>query len=145
MSNINLIKLAVGIKDLPHLAERQPAFYIDFNGKLAVPVRTRHKPREDEALLNGGSLYWVIKNNIMCRQSIIGIEQYTDEEDGKFCMIFLDPEMIMTAPIAKRPFQGWRYLKGSDVPADRGVYIAGETEESLPPEMENDLRDAGLL
>jgi len=141
----HLIKLAVGIKDLPHFAQRQQAHYVEYKGQLAMPVWTRRKPREDEALLNGGSLYWVIKNNILCRQTILGIEQEEDDEGNTYCLIFLHPDMMMTVPIARRPFQGWRYLKGSDVPDDRGLYIAGETEDELPAEMENDLREAGLL
>lgn len=143
--SIHLVKLAVGVSDLHDLATRQPCWSIDYNDQIAAPVRTRHKPTRSSELVNGGSLYWVVKGNILCRQEIIGIEQIEDDEAGKFCMIMLDTPIVMTDPIARRPFQGWRYLKGGDVPGDRGLYVPGESEGELSPEMAGDLKDAGLI
>lgn len=142
---VNLIKLAVGAKDLHHFASRQKQWYTTYHGQTVMPVWTRRKPREDQALLKGGSLYWVVKNSILCRQEILGIEQIEDEEEGTYCLIFLNTDMYRTDAISRRPFQGWRYLRGSDVPADRGLYKAGDEAEEIPVEMEGDLRDAGLL
>ena len=58
--------------------------------------RTRHAPRRAEELLDGGSMYWVIKGRVAARQRLIGFEKETDEEGRKFCFIQLDPELVPT-------------------------------------------------
>lgn len=140
---VHLIKLVVGVSDLAHFAELQERYTVDYNGGRAVPVRTRHKPRREDELLQGGSLYRVIKNRIQCRQRIVGLEVVEDEQGGRFCQIMVDPEIILTSPVAKRAFQGWRYLEVSAAPSDRGPLHANE---DLPPaEMEEELRKLGLI
>lgn len=146
MSSINIIKLAVGIADLQHFYELQQREIIDYHDAAAVPCWTRYKPKQaDEILRDGGSIYRVIKNRIQCRHKILGFEMVETEAKGKMCMIVQDAQMIETVHMPKRAFQGWRYLKSGDVPKDRGVYDGNEDMDTLSPEMEAELREAGLL
>lgn len=140
----HLIKLVVGVSDLRDYAEIQPRFLCDYNGRQANPVWTRYKPRRAEELLeSGASLYRVIKNRIMFRQRILGFD-YTDHPaKGKMCLIMCDPQIIRTAAVPKRPFQGWRYLKAADAPPDVGPYAA--EDDAPPPEIADALEEAGLL
>ena len=140
---LNIIKLAVGIEDIDHLAEVQKRKLADSratNGKKArLWHRTRHGPRRAEELLDGGSMYWVIRRVITLRQPI---DSETDEEGRKFCFIMLDPELMPTAPRRHRAFQGWRYFPGADVPPDQPKR---QGEEDFPSEMAAELRELGLL
>jgi hypothetical protein len=143
---VHLIKLGVGVHDLHHFAERQKQSYVPYNETLAFPVWTRRAPTRAEELIKGGSLYWVIKNKILARQTILGVEKIVDEENGSHCLIMLDIEIMRVRPFARKPFQGWRYLKGSDVPVDFGVYmLESDEQEDVDPEMEKELFDLGLI
>ncbi len=138
-----MIKLVVGADDLRHFAQIQKREQIEFKGALASPVRTRNMPRRAEDLLDGGSIYRVIKNRIVCRQRIIGFDQIQDPIKGTMSLIITDPEIIATFPTAKRPFQGWRYLESSAVPKDQGIFNIDD--ERPPAEMEKELAALGLL
>ena len=64
-------------------------------------------------------------------------------DDGiRRCAIVLDPELIRVEPTQKRAFQGWRYLKPEDAPADLGV--AKEDEDELPPSLSAALAEIGV-
>ncbi len=140
---VHIIKLVVGVHDLTHFAENQQKYAVDYEGGRAIPVRTRHKPRREGEILAGGSLYRVIKNHILCRQEIVGLEVIEDKQDGRYCLIMVAPEIIRTVSVPRKAFQGWRYLEASNVPPDMGRLQANE---DLPPaEMEAELRDLGLI
>ena len=98
---LHIIKLAVGIEDIEHLASVQKRRMADMRateGKGAkLWHRTRHAPRRASELLDGGSMYWVIKGHIAARQRLIGFETDNDEEGRKVCFIMLDPEIVPTA------------------------------------------------
>ncbi len=143
--SVHLIKLVVGVADLQSFYELQQREIIDYHGQPSVPCWTRYKAkRADEILRDGGSIYRVIKNRIQCRHRILGFEMVETKDKGTRCMILQDANMIETVHMPRRPFQGWRYLKSCDVPPDRGAYT-GEITEGLTPEMEEELREAGLL
>lgn len=140
---IHMIKLVVGAETLEEFANWQKREVMDYHGQPAVPCWTRFMPkRADEILKSEGSLYRVIKNRIQCRQRILGFEM-VETDEGKKCMILQDPRIIKTLVKPRRPFQGWRYLEPAKAPADRGVYSGGD--EDIPAEIEEGLREAGLL
>ena len=140
-----MIKLVVGVEDLDHLLEIQAQSHVEYEGKQAFGVRTRFRPKRFEELMAGGSLYRVIKNRIQCRQRILGFETIETAEKGSQCLIMVDSSIIQTIYKPKRPFQGWRYLEPSAVPKDRGVYLGNGERTEIPVDMEDELREAGLL
>lgn len=144
--SVNLIKLCVGIDDIDHLARAQKA-RLDAARAAGQPEVLRHitrnTPRRAKEVLDGGSLYWVIRRVIMVRQRIIGLESYKREDGRPACAIILDPEYIRTEPRRFRAFQGWRYFPMEDAPPD--LTAAGVDASQLPPEMAAELRELGLI
>lgn len=143
MSTVNLIKLAVGVEDVAHLAALQSA-RIEQNVARGLSAHPRHitrmRPKREAELLDGGSLYWVIKGVIRARQRITALEEVIGEDGVKRCAIVLDPELTPTQPRPHRAFQGWRYLDPAKAPPD------GRTEDAdLPADLARDLGDLGLL
>jgi len=143
---LHIIKLAVGIEDIDHLASVQQRRLADARaiGGASTKLwhRTRHAPRRASELLDGGSIYWVIKGCILVRQRLTGFEVDNDEEGRKFCLIILNPELVPTAPRRHRAFQGWRYFSDADTPPDQPK---SRGEEDFPLEMAAELRELGLL
>jgi hypothetical protein len=139
---LNLVKLSVGIESIEHLAAVQEARRMtnNLNGKFWH--QTRQRPTRDEALLDGGSIYWVIKGVMRVRQLITGLETIRDDEGIRRCRIILDPTLTPTEHRRRRPFQGWRYLESADAPPDLGEEdVAAE----MPAEMLEELRALGLI
>jgi hypothetical protein len=123
---LNLIKLCVGVSDVEWL-ERRAA-----SGQPLI-VRTRMTPKRAAEVEDGGSLYWVVKGVILCRQPVLDITT-VGEGKGSRCEISLEPRVIRTEPLARRPFQGWRYFD-KDVPGDLSVIEAGDVPEDLVREL----------
>tara|TARA_B100000949_G_scaffold203047_1_gene191893 strand:+ start:579 stop:1016 length:438 start_codon:yes stop_codon:yes gene_type:complete len=143
---IHMIKLVVGVNDLDQFLEIQKNSVVDYDGQAANMVWTRFKPKRAEEILDtGGSIYRVIKNRIQCRQKILGFDVVETKEKGTQCLIMVEPGIIQTISKPKRPFQGWRYLQAKDAPKDRGIYLGDGQREEIPPEMEDELKEAGLL
>lgn len=140
-----MIKLVVGVSDLDEFLEIQKRCIVDFEGQPANAVNTRFKPKRAEEVLNGGSLYRVIKNKIVCRQKIIGFSSWESPDKGTQTLIMVEPTVIQTYSTPKRPFQGWRYLEPAAAPKDRGIYLGNNQREEIPPDLESDLAEAGLL
>jgi hypothetical protein len=133
--------MAVGIGDLDELValrrQRRAAA-----GDGPCRIRTRHMPKRAEELLDGGSIYWVIRGTIRARQRFIGIVGGTDGDEKPCCFLELEHEITPTEPQAQRAFQGWRYLAAEKAPPDRG---GAGTGDPLPEEMARELRALGLL
>ena len=143
---VNLIKLCVGIDDVEHLARAQQARLDDAReaGQPAVLRHvTRNTPRRKKEVLDGGSLYWVIRRVVIVRQRIIGLESFQREDGRPACAIILDPAHVRTEPRKFRAFQGWRYYPEDDAPRDL-IGPNGDGAE-LPFEMAAELRDLGLI
>jgi hypothetical protein len=100
-------------------------------------------PTRIAELVAGGSLYWVIKGSVQCRQRLLDIRPFVDGEGISRCHLVLQPEVVRTAWQPRRPFQGWRYLKEEDAPVDLS---RGRSEElEMPPKLRRELADLGLL
>jgi hypothetical protein len=140
---LHMIKLCVGIDDPGQLARVQAARAFLHDGRTIVPGWTRRAPVRTQELLEGGSLYWVIKGQIRCRQRFVGFQTDKDDEGVAFCRMLLDPDLVATLPVGRRPFQGWRYLQPGDAPPDLDATGAGAAD--MPPALAAELRTLGLL
>ncbi len=141
--SVNLLKPALRAQDIYEVARRQPQWFAPYDDGMAFPVWTSRKPARAHELINGGSVYWIVKNQIQLRQEILGIEEITEEGEKPSYLIMCAPELIRTQPMARRPFQGWRYLEPSNAPKDLGP--VGEVDQTIDAALEKDLREAGLL
>jgi len=137
---VHLLKLCVGIDSVEQLAEFQ-ARRLAAGERLVH--RTRHFPRRAAEILEGGSIYWVIRGFVRVRQRIIGLERATSEERGPHCCILRDPELVRTELQPRRPHQGWRYLEPGDAPPDLPAGRAAA--DAPPPGMAEELRALGLI
>jgi len=139
---MNLIKLSVGSQAVEDLARWQQSV-IRRNIGTALEGYTHHVtrmlPKRADDLMAGGSIYWVIARQIQCRQSIVDVQEVKTSEGRKCCLV-LDPNLIRVHPAARGPFQGWRYLKPEDAPAD---LEQGLSAEDLP--IRSELAELGLL
>ena len=142
LADLNLIKLSVGTHSVEDLIAWQVAHRVQGPDKQPRHV-TRMWPKREAELLDGGSIYWVIQGVLQCRQRIIRLDEVIGQDGIRRCGIVLDSEVVRTATAQKRPFQGWRYLPGSDAPADLGAARRGE--DALPPDLSAALADIGVL
>ena len=140
---IHMVKLCVGAESVDDLKSWQ-ARQIGFRPKEGRPARpacqTRMTPKQVDGLLDGGSLYWVIKGMILVRNPILNVETLKDREGRDYCEIDLDPECVLTVPTPRKAFQGWRYLKPDDAPTDLGSQVT----ETVPGHLARELREAGV-
>ncbi len=134
---INLKKLAVGINSIHHLKTIQN---IKIKNKEEIFHITRQKPSRKNELVNGGSLYWIIKNKFSVRQLILNIEEILTKEGKKGCKIVLDNHLIDVQRIPHRAFQGWRYMEFKEAPLD----ISKNKISDLPEELNNHLFEFGF-
>jgi hypothetical protein len=138
--SLHLIKLAVGVEDVDHFLDLQ-ARRLAREGRLVH--RTRQTPRRAAEVLDGGSLYWVIKGVVRVRQRLVGIETRPNDDGIPHCHLVRDPVVVRTCPQPRRPFQGWRYLLPMDAPPD---LPAGQAADQEPPaEMLAELKELGLI
>ena len=81
---LHLIKLAVGVDDLAHMKKLQANRRKQRRQPPRSPhwVYTRNTPRRSEELLAGGSLYWVVRGVIRCRQELVGFDEDFDKEEA---------------------------------------------------------------
>ncbi len=140
---LHLIKLCVGADSIADLAAWQKERLAEAKAKgVDSDIRhvTRMTPKRDDELLDGGSLYWVIKGHIAVRQKLTALKPAV--KNGKpHCALILDPKLVRTARRFHRPFQGWRYLDPKDAPRD---LKKGETD-TMPDELHAELSDLGLI
>ncbi len=138
---INILKLCVGADSVEDLLDWQTSQRRNWPPGKAIHV-TRMWPKREAEVLEGGSLYWVIKGVILARQSITDLKQ-VDLGDGiSRCALVLDAEVIRTEAAPRRPFQGWRYLDPADSPRDLPKGRA--KDDPLPAALAQALAEIGL-
>ena len=139
---LHLIKLSVGTTSVEDLEDwhKDPRA----QGPDGLPRHvTRMWPKREAELLDGGSIYWVIQGVVQCRQRILRLDEVTGSDGIRRCAIVLAPGLVRTATAQKRPFQGWRYLPGTNAPPDLGA--ARAKDDTLPPAFSAALADIGVL
>jgi hypothetical protein len=143
---LHLVKLCVGADSLAELRQWMAERMRD-RKRRGEPLRhahvTRMAPKRADEILAGGSLYWVIKGLISARQTIVGIEPFTDPDGIGRCRLWLDSEVVAVAPRPMRAFQGWRYFVTKDAPPDLGGRDGGVAE--MPEAMRRELAGLGLI
>lgn len=144
--SLNLIKLCVGCDSVKELKEWIRERLRDKKKRgLAVEHihTTRMMPKRADELLDGGSLYWVIRGEVACRQRLEQIRPIVDAEGIGRCQLVLDQKIVVVHPRVYRAFQGWRYLDPKDAPPDLDRSAPGAA--ILPEPMRRELRELGLL
>ena len=142
---VNLIKLCVGAQNVSDLYNWQKNRLIN-EKNLENPATffiTRMRPKRENDILNGGSIFWVFKGLILARQKIIGFDNFMREDNILRCKIILDRKIILTDPYHKKPFQGWRYFSQQEAPKDREVF--SNDKNQLPLKIEKELSEIGIF
>ena len=135
---VHLKKLSVGSQSLETLRVWQ-ALRLSETGRLIHVTRSR--PRRAAEILNGGSIYWIIKGVMSARQNIIDLAEIQRADGQVACGLVLSPDLVATVPTKMRIFQGWRYLETEDAPAD----MKDAVDERMPPALLVELRELGVL
>ena len=144
--DLNLIKLCVGADSVRDLEDWIKEKLRDKRRRGEKPEhihRTRMVPKRADELTDGGSLYWVIRGEIMCRQRIRAVRPFRDKDGVGRCGIVLDPKVVLVTPRPYRAFQGWRYLPTTDAPRDLDKVAKGAA--AMPEKLRRELRELGLM
>ena len=142
---LHLLKLCVGADSIQDLEEWIAGNLAAKSGRGEPAEQfhtTRMVPTRLAELLDGGSLYWVIKGEVACRQRLVDIRPFVDGDGIRRCHLVLEPMVHKVDPRPSRPFQGWRYLAAKDAPADLG---AQADAPALPDHLRRELRSLGLI
>ena len=141
-ATIHMRKLCVGVETIEDLAQWQQ-YNLPFRGGEIWHV-TRSWPKRAEELIEGGSMYWIIKGAMCVRQPILSFQEEPSEDPDEKpkCRIVLENTLIETVPWPHRPFQGWRYLKPNEAPPDLNQ---SGCDDEMPPEMAAELKSLGLI
>jgi hypothetical protein len=136
---LHLIKLCVGVSEV---AELRQWVKDARKGLDTLDHTTRMFPTRRDEILKGGSLFWVIRGMILCRQPIADLVAVTGQDGIGRCRIDFKPKIILVRPTPRRAFQGWRYLKAEDAPAD---LKSGDVPGDMSEAMRRELALLGLL
>ncbi|MFK8251067.1 DUF1489 family protein [Ancylobacter terrae] len=141
---LHLLKLCVGAESIQDLEDWIAETRAEALARGREPEQihtTRMVPNRRDEILDGGSLYWVIKGEVACRQRLLDIRPFVDGDGIRRCHLVFEPVVHRVDPRPSRPFQGWRYLAAKDAPADLGA----RSEAPLPDELRRELRSLGLI
>ena len=144
---LHLVKLCVGatsIEDLSVWQAERLANARKADSKAQLFHTTFQAPKRQAELLDGGSLYWVIKGQIAVRQRLTGFGEGKKADGTPCCLLLLDPELVPVRPLPRRAFQGWRYLTAEDAPPDLGR-AAGQGLARMPEHLRRDLAELCLI
>ena len=144
---VHLVKLSVGTESVEDLASWQTERLRQMKAEKQKPElfhRTFMMPKRREELLDGGSIYWVIKGVIQAGQRLVNLKE-GKRPDGTPCtLLILDRKLVHVRPVPRRAFQGWRYLVAEDAPADISADRRGNLDE-MPAKLRRELAELGLL
>ncbi len=111
MHPLNLSRIAFGVDTVDILRTRHRERAVDGESW----IETRYRPTRHAELI-GGSLFWIIRHQLVARQGIVG---FAEAEGGRW-RIRLSADVVLVRAKARRAHQGWRYLTGDDAPGDLG-------------------------
>lgn len=141
---LHLIKLCVGCDSVKDLEDWIREKCRRTRGKKTEHIHTtRMVPKRAAELTDGGSIYWVIRGQVMCRERLIAVRPFVDKEGVGRCRLVLEPKLVLVEPRSYRAFQGWRYLAPKDAPRDLDRAAPGARD--MPEAMRRELRELGLL
>ncbi|MGE0062624.1 MAG: DUF1489 family protein [Xanthobacteraceae bacterium] len=144
--SLHLIKLAVGAESVQDMTDWVKQRLKEKKRKGQKPEHihtTRMVPKRADELKEGGSLYWVIKGQVSCRERILDIRPFVDKEGIGRCRIVLDGKVVPVEPRPYRAFQGWRYYPEKDAPKDLTRAAPGVAK--MPEQLRRELRELGLI
>jgi hypothetical protein len=147
MMTLHLVKLCVGADSIEDLASWQAGRLKALKKEKKQPRlfhTTFQTPKRTADLLDGGSLYWVIKGIIQARQQLVGFEDGFKDDGSPCCLILLDTPIVPVRPTPRRPFQGWRYLDAKDAPKDLKSGVRDDLS-AMTPKMRKELAELGLI
>ena len=133
---LHLTKVAFGVTGVDHLAERLRMRAAE--GPLLVT--TRYLPKRHEEVAGKGSLFWILKHQLIARSPIL---RFGEVEGGRVG-IEIDPALVMVEMRGKRAHQGWRYLEAHEAPEDLSGE-AGNGVAAMPPVLVGRLVELALL
>jgi hypothetical protein len=143
---LHLIKLCVGCDSVADLEDWIKLRLKEKKKRRQKPEHihtTRMHPKRADELTDSGSLYWVIRGEIMCRERILDIRPTTGKDGIKRCQVVLDGKVVLVEPRPRAAFQGWRYLEDKEAPRDLARAAPGAAR--MPESMRRELRELGLL
>ena len=143
---LHLIKLCVGCDSVADLEDWIRQKLKEKKRRRQKPEHihtTRMVPKRAAELTAGGSLYWVIRGQITCRERILDIRPFTDKDGIGRCRVVLDGKVVLVEPRPRSAFQGWRYLEVKEAPRDLSRAAPGAGK--MPEAMRRELRELGLL
>jgi hypothetical protein len=143
---LHLIKLCVGCDSVADLEDWIKQKLKEKKKRRQKPEHihtTRMIPKRAEELIDGGSLYWVIRGQISCSEKILDIRPFTDKDGISRCRVVLDGKLVLVEPRPRSAFQGWRYFEPKDAPRDLARAAPGASK--MPEQMRRELRELGLL
>ena len=132
---LHLTKVAFGADSVDHLAER-----LRLRGEEGpVFLTTRYLPKRHEEVAGQGSMFWILKHQLIARSPILGF----GEAEGGRVAILIDPKLVLVLARPKRAHQGWRYLEDADAPLDLGGDASGL--DVMPPALMTKLAELALI
>lgn len=141
---VHILKVAAGISSIEEL-EHVVKLYSVQDPELGpiMAMTSRNTPQRRTELLQGGSVFWIIKRQIVARAKLVDIRKVESPDGRKACQMCIEPKVIHTVPQPKNGFQGWRYLPPENAPAD---LITGDSDAGHgSPELAAELQTLGLL